>query len=168
MSDLAAQSSPTTGPNSTSEKIFPHPWNPDGSGTVSTASLEGWVTGKLARHQEAIEGLLAVNGPRTFGNTLRRYDDAVSELSSAGSQTALLDSVYPDKAIRDAAQALLQMLLLVGRDLRDVAAALKGFADRRGQGGRASGRRPRPAGAHVSPGPPPWRSPQRPTWRCCR
>ncbi len=114
MSDLAAQSSPTTGPNSTSEKIFPHPWNPDGSGTVSTASLEGWVTGKLARHQEAIEGLLAVNGPRTFENTLRRYDDAVSELSSAGSQTALLDSVYPDKAIRDAAQALTQTVAQAG------------------------------------------------------
>jgi thimet oligopeptidase len=108
MSDLAAQPSPSTGAATTTEMIFPHPWNPDGSGTVSTESLESWVNTRLARHQQAIDRLLAVQGPRTLENTLRPYDEAVAELSSAGSQTALLDSVYPDKAIRDAAQALSQ------------------------------------------------------------
>src|SRR5277367_5651586 len=114
MSDLAAQPSPTTGPNLTSENVLPHPWNPDGPGTVSTASLEGWVKAKLVRHQEAIDRLLTVRGPRTLENTLRPYDDAISELSSAGSQAALLDSVYPDKAIRDTAQALTQTVAQAG------------------------------------------------------
>ncbi|MBV8632614.1 MAG: Zn-dependent oligopeptidase [Silvibacterium sp.] len=89
---------------------FPHPWNPDGSGKVSAESVESWVKARLARHQDAIDRLLAVQGPRTFENTLRAYDDAVSELAATGSQTALLDSVHPDKGVRDAAQALTQLV----------------------------------------------------------
>jgi thimet oligopeptidase len=114
MSNPATQSSPTTGLETAPGMISPHPWNPDGSGTVSTGSLEGWVKARLGRHEEAIERLLAVKEPRTLENTLRPYDEAVAELASAGSQAALLDSVYPDKAIRDAAQALTQRVAQAG------------------------------------------------------
>jgi thimet oligopeptidase len=94
--------------------LFPHPWNPDGSGTVTPASLEAWVRAGLARHQESIDRLLAVEGSRTLENTLRPYDEAVAVLSSTGSQTGLLDSVYPEKAIRDTAQAMTQAISQAG------------------------------------------------------
>ena len=94
-----------------------HPWTPDASGTVSAGSLEAWVQARLDRHQQAIDGLLAVKGPRTQENTLRAYDEAVAELSATGSQTALLNSVYPDKAIRDTAQALAQKIAQAGVEL---------------------------------------------------
>ena len=93
---------------------FPHPWNPDGSGRVSAETLEAWVKARLARHQDAIDRLLTVQGPRTLENTLRPYDEAVAELAATGSQTALLDSVYPDKTVRDAAQALTQLVAHAG------------------------------------------------------
>lgn len=94
--------------------VFPHPWNPDGSCSVSTTSLESWVQTGLARHQQALDCLLSVEGQRTIDNTLRPYDDAVAELSGAGSQAALLDSVYPDKAIRDTARDLTQVIAQAG------------------------------------------------------
>jgi thimet oligopeptidase len=89
-----------------------HPWNTEGfpDGSVSPASLEAWVNARLGRHQHAIDRLMAVEGPRTVENTLRAYDDAVAELSATGSQTGLLDSVHPDKAIRDMAQSLTQKI----------------------------------------------------------
>ena len=99
---------------SPTEAGFPHPWNPDGSGSVSSSTLERWVKSRLARHQEAIDRLLAVSGSRTLDNTLRPYDEAVAELAATGSQTALLDSVYPDKAVRDTAQALTQTVAQAG------------------------------------------------------
>jgi thimet oligopeptidase len=91
-----------------------HPWNPEGQGKVDESSLEKWAGAALERHQQAIEALLAVHGPRTTENTLRAYDDAVAALGAAGSQTALLDSVYPDKKIRDKAQALTQKVAEAG------------------------------------------------------
>ncbi len=94
-----------------------HPWNPDSSGMVTAASLTAWVDARLAAHQQALDKLLAVSGSRTPENTLRPYDDAVAELSAAGSQTSLLDSVHPDKAVRDAAQALTQKIAEAGTRL---------------------------------------------------
>jgi thimet oligopeptidase len=112
MSEAAIQTtSPlTNNPDAVHPYPFPHPWNPDGSGKVSAETLDAWVKARLARHQDAIERLLGVQGPRTLENTLRCYDEAVAELGATGSQTALLDSVYPDKAVRDAAQALTQLV----------------------------------------------------------
>jgi thimet oligopeptidase len=113
MSEPAVQATSTLA-NNLSEAVhphpFPHPWNPDGSGRVSAETLDEWVKARLARHQDAIDRLLAVQEPRTIQNTLRRYDEAVAELAATGSQAALLDSVYPDKAVRDAAQALTQVV----------------------------------------------------------
>jgi thimet oligopeptidase len=91
-----------------------HPWNPEGKGTLDESSLEKWVEAALARHQNAIDGLLSVKGQRNVENTLRAYDIAIAELGSAGSQTALLDSVYPDKKFRDKARDLTQKIAEAG------------------------------------------------------
>ncbi|HMD19297.1 MAG TPA: M3 family metallopeptidase [Alloacidobacterium sp.] len=91
-----------------------HPWNPTGQGTVDESSLENWVEAALERHQKAIDGLVALKGQRNIENTLRAYDDAIAELGAAGSQTGLLDSVHPDKKIRDKAQALTQKIAEAG------------------------------------------------------
>ena len=88
-----------------------HPWSEGGSevgGKVDAAGLERWVQGRLAWQRSQIDTLLAVQGQKTIGNTLRPYDDAVATLSAAGSLASLLDSVYPDKAVRDKARELTQ------------------------------------------------------------
>ena len=104
-----------------------HPWNPAGAGSVDAKSLETWVDEGLGRHRAAIDQLTAVQGARTLDNTLRAYDDAVSALSTVGSLTGLMHSVYADKAVRDTAQALLQKISQAGVELslnRDVYQAL--------------------------------------------
>jgi thimet oligopeptidase len=104
-----------------------YPWNPAGSGSVDATGLEAWVEDRLRRHREAIERLLAAEGPRTIETTLRAYDDSVAELAAVGSLTGLVNSVYPEKAVRDTAQALLQKISQAGVELslnRDVYQAL--------------------------------------------
>ena len=85
-----------------------HPWSTEGQEALTESSLETWVEGALQRHQQAIERLLAVSGPRTVENTLRDFDEAIAELGAASSQAGLLDSVHPEKKIRDKAQVLTQ------------------------------------------------------------
>ncbi|MGC2298210.1 MAG: peptidase M3, partial [Acidobacteriaceae bacterium] len=104
-----------------------YPWNPAGNGSVDATGLEAWVEDRLRRHREAIERLLAAEGPRTIETTLRAYDDSVAELAAVGSLTGLVNSVYPEKAVRDTAQALLQKISQAGVELslnRDVYQAL--------------------------------------------
>lgn len=91
-----------------------HPWNPEGNGIVSEANLDSWVAAALDRHHKAIEELLEVQGQRTIENTLHHYDEAIAELGAAGSQTSLLDSVHPEKKIRDKAQSLTQKIAEAG------------------------------------------------------
>jgi thimet oligopeptidase len=87
-----------------------HPWSEvaPAKGYVDAAGLEQWVRGRLAWQQQQIDTLLAVAGDKTLENTLRAYDNAVATLSAAGSLASLLDSVYPDKAVRDKARELTQ------------------------------------------------------------
>ena len=116
--------------SSDSERVS-HPlapsWNPAGSGSVDPRSLEAWVNERLARHREALDRLLAAVGSRTLENTLRPCDDAIAELALAGAETGLLHSVCEEKAVRDAAQELLQKIAQAGVELslnRDVYQAL--------------------------------------------
>jgi thimet oligopeptidase len=112
----------------TASSLDVHPWNPAGTGSVDAKALESWVEERLLRHRRGIERLLAVDGPRSLENTLRAYDDAVAELSAVGSLTGLMHSVYPDKPVRDTAQALLQKISQAGVELslnRDVYQALE-------------------------------------------
>jgi thimet oligopeptidase len=90
----------------TEETAGLHPWSE--SGDIEAAGLESWVQGRLAQERQLIDRLLAVEGQKTLENTLRPYDDAVATLSAAGSLASLLDSVYPDKAVRDKARELTQ------------------------------------------------------------
>jgi thimet oligopeptidase len=101
------------------QAISCHPWSIEGAaeGSLTPASLEAWVDARLSRHRQSIDRLLAEKGPRTAENTLRPYDDAVAELSATGSQAGLMDSVHPDKAIRDMAQALTQKIAQAGVQL---------------------------------------------------
>ncbi len=103
-----------------------HPW------TVRDAdSLESWVSDALDRHTEALAELTGEPAPRTLDNTLHRYDNAVALLSAAGSQLSLLNSVHPEKEIRDRAQAQLQVVAQAGVALslnREVYQALSALA----------------------------------------
>ena len=93
-----------------------HPWE-DSSGFIDAPSLEKWVQARLAWQQQQIEALLSVQGTRTLENTLRPYDDVIATLSAAGSQASLLDSVHPDKAVRDKARELTQAVAEAGTAL---------------------------------------------------
>ncbi len=93
---------------SATETTTLHPWN--ATGQIDAEGLETWVRGRLAWQSRQISQLVAVQGPRTLENTLRPYDDAVATLSAAGSLASLLDSVYPDKPVRDKARELTQIV----------------------------------------------------------
>jgi thimet oligopeptidase len=83
-----------------------HAW----SGHVDPAHLDAWVTAHLDAQQQAIQQLLAVKGTRTVANTLKPYDQASAELAVAGSETGLMYSVSPEKAVRDKAEFLVQKI----------------------------------------------------------
>ena len=91
---------------SAEETTVLHPWSERGD--IDAPGLESWVQGRLARQRQQIEAVLAVQGEKTLENTLRPYDDAVATLSATGSLASLLDSVYPDKSVRDKARELTQ------------------------------------------------------------
>jgi Zn-dependent oligopeptidase len=113
---------------STAETAGLHPWN--AAGHIDADGLETWIQGRLAAQQQQLDSILAVEGQRTLENTLRRYDDAVATLSAAGSLASLLDSVYPDKAVRDKARELTQKVaeaataLSLNRDVYQALAAI--------------------------------------------
>jgi thimet oligopeptidase len=103
--------------------------------SVTPGNLTAWVDARLSRHREAVDRAVA-SQPRTLETTLRAYDDAIAELSLAGTQTGLMHSVCPDKAVRDAAEGLLQKIsqavveLSLNRDMYQALAAIDaGAAD---------------------------------------
>ena len=79
-----------------------HVW--EAGGAKSAEALASWVSARLAAHESALAALLAVEGNRTPENSLRLYDIAIEQLSLAGSQAGVLNSVASDKAVRDQAQ----------------------------------------------------------------
>ena len=64
-----------------------------------------------------MDAMLAEKAGRTPENTWRPYDDAIAILGQVGSECGLLDSVYPDKAVRDMAQKLSQRVSEVATGL---------------------------------------------------
>ncbi len=79
-----------------------HAW--EAGGADSAEALSAWVGARLAAHEAALAALLAVEGERTPENSLRLYDAAIEQLSLAGAQAVVLNSVAADKAVRDRAQ----------------------------------------------------------------
>jgi len=92
-----------------------HAW--EAGGAVSAEALAAWVSARLAAHQAALEGLLAVREPRTPQNTLGLYDKAIAELNLAGAQAGILNSVAADAAVRDQAQQDSQRVAMAGSAL---------------------------------------------------
>ena len=92
-----------------------HAW--ESGGAASASALSVWVGARLTAHQEALTALLAVEGPRTAENSLRLYDEAIEQLSLAGAQAGVLNSVAADKAVRDQAQDEAQRVAMAGSAL---------------------------------------------------
>jgi thimet oligopeptidase len=92
-----------------------HAW--ETGGATSAAALAAWVAARLAAHEAALAALLAVDGPRTPENSLRHYDEAIEQLSLAGAQAGVLNSVAADKAVRDQAQDEAQRVSMAGSAL---------------------------------------------------
>jgi thimet oligopeptidase len=92
-----------------------HAW--DAGGAVSADALTAWVGARLAAHETALAGLLAVQGPRTVENSLSFYDEAIEQLNLAGAQAGVLNSVAQDKGVRDQAQIEAQRVSVAGSAL---------------------------------------------------
>ncbi len=105
-----------------------HAWE---SGAAESAeALSAWVGARLAAHEAALQALVAVAGPRTPENTLRLYDVALEQLTLAGAQAGVLNSVAADKAVRDQAQqeaqrvAMAASALSLNREVYDALTAM--------------------------------------------
>lgn len=92
-----------------------HVW--EAGGAHSADALSAWVAARLDAHEAALAALLAVEGKRTPENTLSLYDVAIEQLSLAGSQAGVLNSVAPEKAVRDQAQLEAQRVSTAGSAL---------------------------------------------------
>ena len=92
-----------------------HAW--EAGGAESAEALSTWVTARLAAHEAALAALLAIDTPRTPENTLRLFDAAIEQISLAGSQAGVLNSVAADKAVRDQAQQEAQRIAMAGSAL---------------------------------------------------
>jgi thimet oligopeptidase len=80
-----------------------HGWLAEPNG-LTAEGFSCWVGERLAAAEAALAELVEVNAPRTLANTLVPYDRAVEELSLAGSQAGVLNSVAADRSVRDQAQ----------------------------------------------------------------
>ena len=92
-----------------------HVW--EAGGAARAEALTAWVSARLAAHESALAALLAVEGERTPENSLLLYDTAIEQLSLAGAQAGILNSVAADKAVRDQAQMEAQRVAMAGSAL---------------------------------------------------
>ena len=104
-----------TSPSATQVTKDVHVW--EAGGAASPEALTTWVSARLAGHEAALAALLSVEGPRTTENTLRLYDIAIEQLSLAGAQAGVLNSVAPEKSVRDQAQMEAQRVAMAGSAL---------------------------------------------------
>jgi thimet oligopeptidase len=114
-------------PIAASESI--HAW--ESGGATSAEALTAWVSARLAAHEKALAALLAVKGERTLENSLLQFDKAIEQLSLAGAQAGILNSVAADKGVRDQAQLEAQRVAMAGsalslnREVYDALVAMK-------------------------------------------
>jgi thimet oligopeptidase len=90
-------------------KYGPHLW----AAPVDPAIFEKRVDEQLDIVQKSVDQILAVKGPRTIENTLQPYDAAVEALDTAGNGAGLVQTVDPEAAMRDRAQAMIQKVTSV-------------------------------------------------------
>ena len=82
---------PAENPSAVAESQELHVW--EAGGADSAEALSGWIGARLAAHEAALAALLAVEGERTTENSLRLFDAALEQLSLAGAQAGVLNSV---------------------------------------------------------------------------
>lgn len=92
-----------------------HAW--EAGGAASAESLTAWVDARLAAYASSLAALLAVEGPRTPENSLLLFDEAIEQLSLAGAQAGILNSVAADKAVRYQAQLEAQRVAMASSAL---------------------------------------------------
>jgi thimet oligopeptidase len=111
----SASPSASTPETATAVSADLHAWE---SGAAESAqALSAWVGARLAAHEAALQALVAVAGRRTPENTLRLYDIALEQLTLAGAQAGVLNSVAADKAVRDQAQEEAQRIAMAASAL---------------------------------------------------
>jgi thimet oligopeptidase len=109
---------------------FPKDQPPIWSTKPDVAAFEAIENAKLDAAQRAIDGIVAVAGPRTIDNTLTKYDEALKESNAAMYLSSLMEAVHPDAAFRDRATAMtrkvsaLQTALALNRGVYDALSAM--------------------------------------------
>ncbi|MGH3442475.1 MAG: M3 family metallopeptidase [Nitriliruptorales bacterium] len=100
--------------------------------TVTAADVERVVTDAIEEGEAILASLLAVEGERTFENTLQPFDAVAALVTDAFGRGPFMSHVHPDQAVRDAATAAAERLerWQVELDSRvDLSQALSAYAD---------------------------------------
>jgi thimet oligopeptidase len=93
-------------------------------------AFEKMENDRLDAAQRSIGKIVAVKGPKTIGNTLSNYDEALGQISAALYFSSLMEAVHPDAAFRDRATAMtrkvsvVQTALSLNRDVYQALAAI--------------------------------------------
>src|ERR1700719_3368480 len=94
---------------------------------MDAPALESWANAHIESQQKLIQSLLAVAGTRTVENTLIPFDRASAHLTIAANQSFLMKALHSDKAVRDKAETMSQIIQQAATELalnHDVYAAL--------------------------------------------
>src|SRR5688500_20145526 len=75
-------------------------------GISDAESLKRVVDGRIARARRPLDGVLAVTGTRTIGNTLTPYDARLGEIYTDGAQARALAPLHPAGPARRAREGL--------------------------------------------------------------
>ena len=122
MIETTTETPTTTTPSKPGDSL--HLWS-----QLSTAEeAQAWVESHLQASRDRIAELLAPGASRSTTQTLALYDHAAWHLRMAGSQAHVMFMVHPLAPVRDAAQALSQVVAAEGVKLslnRDVFRALE-------------------------------------------
>ncbi|MCA1792077.1 MAG: M3 family metallopeptidase, partial [Thioalkalivibrio sp.] len=81
-------------------------------GITDAASLTRMVEGRLARAQQLLDRLVATKGERTVENTLRLYDDILTEIENADGPNDIAQTLHPDATVKATADGLAQRITL--------------------------------------------------------
>jgi len=106
---------PAQNPAPDARAVDLHAW--EAGGAENAEALFAWVGARLAAHETALAALLSVEGKRSPENTLLPYDEAIEQLSLAGAQAGVLNSVAASSAVRDQAQREAQRVAMAGSAL---------------------------------------------------
>jgi thimet oligopeptidase len=76
-------------------------------------AFEKMENDRLDAAQRSIDKIVAVKGPKTIGNTLSNYDEALRQINAALYFSSLMEAVHPDAAFRDRATAMTRKVSVV-------------------------------------------------------